>query len=71
MFNTDIRCGQCGRKLAEGRYLELTIKCPRCRAMNHMKAESLTPERPRAPRPGETHDQQPDHPLAGRQTTPC
>ncbi|MCW3479752.1 Com family DNA-binding transcriptional regulator [Neisseriaceae bacterium JH1-16] len=33
-MNYDIRCGQCDRKLATGRYLELTIKCPRCRALN-------------------------------------
>ncbi|WP_081455947.1 Com family DNA-binding transcriptional regulator [Pseudogulbenkiania ferrooxidans] len=71
MNNTnDIRCGQCDRKLAEGRYLELTIKCPRCRAINHLKAESLTPERQRAPRPGETDGHQSYHPLAGRQATP-
>ncbi|WP_426713418.1 Com family DNA-binding transcriptional regulator [Chromobacterium violaceum] len=48
MFNTDIRCGQCGRKLAAGRYIELIIKCPRCRTLNHLKAESLQSERPGA-----------------------
>ncbi|ACO74734.1 Com translational regulator [Laribacter hongkongensis HLHK9] len=35
---TDIRCGQCGRKLAAGRYIEISIKCPRCGALNHLKA---------------------------------
>ncbi|WP_083460629.1 Com family DNA-binding transcriptional regulator [Gulbenkiania mobilis] len=70
MFNTDIRCGQCDRKLASGRYLELIIKCPRCRAMNHLKAESLPTERPGAPQPGECDGHQSNHPLAGRQTTP-
>ncbi|MCP1290753.1 Com family DNA-binding transcriptional regulator [Chromobacterium sp. S0633] len=69
MFNTDIRCGQCGRKLASGRFFELTIKCPRCRAMNHLKAESLTPERQGAPQPGESDGCQSYHPLAGRQTS--
>ncbi|MBN3005587.1 Com family DNA-binding transcriptional regulator [Chromobacterium alkanivorans] len=34
----DIRCGHCQRKLAEGRYIEITIKCPRCRAYNTLKA---------------------------------
>ncbi|WP_082754540.1 Com family DNA-binding transcriptional regulator [Burkholderia savannae] len=46
----DIRCGQCRRKLATGRYIELSIKCPRCGAINHLKAESLEPVRHRAPR---------------------
>ncbi|WP_080962073.1 Com family DNA-binding transcriptional regulator [Chromobacterium subtsugae] len=45
-MSLDIRCGQCRRKLAAGRYIELTIKCPRCRAMNHLKAASLPSERP-------------------------
>ncbi|WPN60436.1 Com family DNA-binding transcriptional regulator [Pseudomonas sp. P9_31] len=37
----EIRCGQCGRKLAAVRgFLELQIKCPRCRTLNHLKAES-------------------------------
>ncbi|MGL6010862.1 MAG: Com family DNA-binding transcriptional regulator, partial [Shewanella oncorhynchi] len=37
----NIRCAQCHKKLAEGRYLELSIKCPRCGAFNHLKAPSL------------------------------
>ncbi|QLG93396.1 Com family DNA-binding transcriptional regulator [Pseudomonas yamanorum] len=38
----DIRCGHCGRKLAAVRgFIELQIKCPRCRTLNHLKAESL------------------------------
>ncbi|MGE8356399.1 MAG: Com family DNA-binding transcriptional regulator [Microvirgula sp.] len=69
-MNNDIRCGHCGRKLAEGRYIHLTIKCPRCRAINHLKAESLTLERPRAPQPGESDGRQSDHSLAGRQASP-
>ncbi|MCG9027080.1 Com family DNA-binding transcriptional regulator [Laribacter hongkongensis] len=39
-----IRCGQCHKKLAEGRYHTLLIKCPRCRTLNHLKAaEPLSP----------------------------
>ncbi|MEX3690076.1 Com family DNA-binding transcriptional regulator [Paraburkholderia sp. BR14263] len=45
----EIRCGKCRRKLATGRYLELTIKCPRCRTLNHLKATSLEHARRRAP----------------------
>ncbi len=43
-----IRCGNCNRKLAEGDYLRLTIKCPRCGALNALRAQSPTPERHRA-----------------------
>lgn len=34
-----IRCGACHRKLGEGQYLTLVIKCPRCGAINHLKAD--------------------------------
>ena len=50
----DIRCGQCCRKLATGRYIELQIKCPRCGTLNQLKAESLLPERHRASESPET-----------------
>ncbi|UZZ12184.1 Com family DNA-binding transcriptional regulator [Ectopseudomonas mendocina] len=42
----DIRCGGCGRLLCRvsGCYT-IQIKCPRCRTLNHQKAESL----PKAP----------------------
>ncbi|WP_143714421.1 Com family DNA-binding transcriptional regulator [Laribacter hongkongensis] len=47
-----IRCGACHRKLGEGHYRVLVIKCPRCGALNHMKAaEPLcrnASERPKA-----------------------
>ncbi|MDR2507619.1 MAG: Com family DNA-binding transcriptional regulator [Candidatus Accumulibacter sp.] len=33
-----IRCGQCNKKLAEAEYRRLAIKCPRCGALNQMKA---------------------------------
>ncbi|WEE79564.1 MULTISPECIES: Com family DNA-binding transcriptional regulator [Comamonas] len=44
----EIRCGSCRRKLAEGEYIRLTIKCPRCGAFNQLSAQSAFPERPRA-----------------------
>ncbi len=44
----EIRCGSCRRKLAEGEYTRLAIKCPRCGAFNHLSAESAFPERHRA-----------------------
>jgi phage FluMu protein Com len=46
-----IRCGQCNRKLAEAEYIRLAIKCPRCGAINQMKA---TKPPTRAARPPET-----------------
>ena len=41
----EIRCGACSRKLGEGVYTRLIIKCPRCGAMNSLRAESPTSER--------------------------
>ncbi|MDH1211142.1 Com family DNA-binding transcriptional regulator [Pseudomonas chengduensis] len=38
----DLRCGGCHRLLAKvGQFDVLQIKCPRCRAINHLRAESL------------------------------
>ncbi|WP_240826099.1 Com family DNA-binding transcriptional regulator, partial [Desulfovibrio sp. UIB00] len=36
----EIRCGNCNRLLARGEALALTIKCPRCGCMNHVRATS-------------------------------
>ena len=41
----EIRCGNCRRKLAEGEYIRLAIKCPRCGAFNQLSAQSAFPER--------------------------
>lgn len=39
----EIRCAQCARKLAEGEFVRMVIKCPRCGAMNFLKVtEPLT-----------------------------
>ena len=38
----EIRCGQCGKLLARGTALELTIKCPRCRAYNTLRSPRST-----------------------------
>lgn len=40
-----IRCGACNKKLAEAEYTRLSIKCPRCGAINQVKAASREPER--------------------------
>jgi phage FluMu protein Com len=34
----EIRCSSCNKKLAEADYRQLVIKCPRCRAINTLKA---------------------------------
>ncbi|WP_126311855.1 Com family DNA-binding transcriptional regulator [Delftia acidovorans] len=52
----EIRCGQCGRKLAMAIFEQIQIKCPRCGTMNHMQAESLTHERPGASIPMTAND---------------
>ncbi len=39
----DIRCGNCRRKLGEGTYLVLAIKCPRCGTLNHLRASTPSP----------------------------
>lgn len=58
----EIRCIACSRKLAEGEFVRLAIKCPRCKTLNRLNAESATsaksaksvrnpPERHGAPAP--------------------
>lgn len=38
----EIRCGQCGRLLAKGEALRLTIKCPRRGTLNHITMSGQT-----------------------------
>lgn len=52
----EIRCGNCNRKLAEADYRRLVIKCPRCGALNALRAKSPQPERQRASLRKETPD---------------
>ena len=47
----EIRCGSCRRKLAEGEYIRLAIKCPRCGAFNQLSAASASTERPLSVKP--------------------
>lgn len=55
-FLPEIRCGACSRKLGEGRFEVLSIKCSRCGTVNHLRAQSATPARHRAPQQNEaTH----------------
>jgi len=49
----EIRCGHCRKKLAEGEFIRIAIKCPRCGTLNDLRAKgvslSTTPERHGAP----------------------
>ncbi|WP_324622733.1 Com family DNA-binding transcriptional regulator [Delftia lacustris] len=45
----EIRCGSCRRKLGEGIFSRLVIKCPRCGAMNQLSAVSATSAPPGGP----------------------
>ena len=38
----EIRCARCSKLLARAAFSHLQIKCPRCKAFNDMKAESLS-----------------------------
>ncbi|MDP1682729.1 MAG: Com family DNA-binding transcriptional regulator [Burkholderiales bacterium] len=44
----EIRCAHCAKKLAEADYRQLNIKCPRCGALNVLRAASPEPDRHRA-----------------------
>ncbi|WP_445364921.1 Com family DNA-binding transcriptional regulator (plasmid) [Microbulbifer sp. ANSA001] len=44
----DFRCSECNRLLARHRATYLEIKCPRCRRVNSLSAESAPSERRRA-----------------------
>jgi len=44
MTMDEIRCGACGKKLGDGIYQTLQIKCPRCRTLNFLRAQSPKPE---------------------------
>ncbi|TAN64767.1 MAG: Com family DNA-binding transcriptional regulator [Magnetospirillum sp.] len=50
-----IRCGNCHRLLARGRFDAIEIKCPRCGTLNHVRAKSPDPERPRASNQKDVH----------------
>ncbi|MBD9354809.1 Com family DNA-binding transcriptional regulator [Methylomonas albis] len=39
-----LKCGKCERKLAEADYREISIKCPRCKTLNVIRASSPIPE---------------------------
>ncbi|TPQ28938.1 Com family DNA-binding transcriptional regulator [Methylomonas koyamae] len=64
-----VRCGHCGRKLAEAEFVRLAIKCPRCGTLNTLKAVEPLTRAPRAP-DCECYDGKTNCPVGGRQTPP-
>lgn len=43
----EIRCSNCSKKLAMANFTRLHIKCPRCKTINYLSAQSPEPEHPR------------------------
>ncbi|MBC3860484.1 Com family DNA-binding transcriptional regulator [Undibacterium jejuense] len=64
----DIRCGSCSRKLGEGEFISLTIKCPRCKTMNTLRVTRSEPVCPSASPIGVSIEQT-HHPVDRRQTS--
>lgn len=60
----EIRCDGCNKLLGKGIWVELQVKCPRCKTMNNLKAASLMN--------GDTHDarRRTNHSLDGREAPP-
>lgn len=65
----EIRCGACRRKLGEGEFTVLSIKCPRCGAMNVQRAARPASERQGASNPRGTPCGS-NHSVDRRQTPP-
>ena len=46
----EIRCGRCAKLLARGHVLHISIKCPRCKTYNTVRAQSPNTERHERPK---------------------
>lgn len=56
-MENEIRCGECNRKLGEGTYLVLSIKCPRCSTLNQFRASTHIQHATERPTPKkDTHE---------------
>lgn len=42
----EVRCGHCNRLLGKGEVRDFEIKCPRCKTINHVRAQSPCSEPP-------------------------
>lgn len=51
-----IQCQNCDRKLLKiGKFDELSIKCPRCKTINHLSVTNAKPEVHETPTSGVNH----------------
>lgn len=64
----DIRCGSCNKLLGKGTFDTVSIKCPRCKTLNTLRAMSPIQERHVAPVKGEANEQT-NYSVDRRQTT--
>ncbi|WP_081733727.1 Com family DNA-binding transcriptional regulator [Methylomonas sp. 11b] len=64
-----VRCGCCGRKLAEAEFIRLAIKCSRCGTLNDLKAVEPLTSAPRAPC-NEVPHVKTNYSMGGRKTPP-
>lgn len=51
----EIRCGHCNKPLGKGLALDLSIKCPRCGCLNHVR-DKIPGSEPQDGRYGAYHD---------------
>lgn len=56
----EIRCGHCNRLLGKGEVLDFEMKCPRCKTINHVRAQSPGSEPPEGQNGANRADQEKD-----------
>lgn len=64
----DIRCGSCNKLLGKGKFDTVSIKCPRCKTLNTLRATSPIQERHVAPLKEVTNEQT-NYSVDRRETT--
>jgi phage FluMu protein Com len=42
-----VRCRHCDRLLCKAKFIEIELKCPRCKTLNYMKVTELQTQTPR------------------------
>ncbi|WP_297813778.1 Com family DNA-binding transcriptional regulator [uncultured Methylophaga sp.] len=62
----EVRCGGCGRLLAKAEYVQIEIKCPRCKTLNNLKATEPLNQAPTSANAEEENHGQTHHSLDGR-----
>lgn len=62
----EVRCGGCSRLLAKAEYVQIEIKCPRCKTLNNLKATEPLNQAPSSANAEEETHGQTYNPLDGR-----